>query len=124
MVLCYLISLWKFNIFISEVANFSDNNTLLSGDKNLDHVFFNLNSDLSNVLDWFKINFFKANPGKFQFIVLNANKNDCFNLNVARKVIPSSSEAKLLGITIDNELKFKNHINELCRKAYYKLHAL
>ena len=57
-------------------------------------------------------------------MVLGANKNDCFNLNVAGKVIPSSSEVKLLGITIDYDLKFKKHINELCRKASYKLHAL
>ena len=31
---------------------------------------------------------------------------------------------KLLGITIDYDLKFKKHINELCRKASHKLHAL
>ena len=43
-------------------------------------------------------------------MVLGANKNDCFNLNVAGKVIPSSSEVKLLGITIDYDLKFKKHI--------------
>ena len=75
-------------------------------------------------MDWFKINSLRANPGKFQFMVLGGNKNDCFNLNVAGKVIPSSSEVKLLGITIDYDLKFKKHINELCRKASYKLHAL
>ena len=57
-------------------------------------------------------------------MILGANKNDCFNLNVAGKVVPSSSEVKLLGITNDNELKFKKQINELCRKASYKLHAL
>ena len=57
-------------------------------------------------------------------MVLGANKNDCFNLNVAGKVIPSSSEVKLIGITIDYDLKFKKHINELCMKASYKLHAL
>ena len=51
--------------------------------------FFNLNSDLSNVMDWFKFNSLKANPGKFQFMVLGANKNNCFNLNVAGKVILS-----------------------------------
>ena len=56
-------------------------------------------------------------------MVLGASM-DCFNLNVAGKVIPSSSEVKLLGITIDYDLKFKKHINELCRKASYKLHAL
>ena len=49
------------------------------------------------------MNSIKANPGKFQFIVLDANKNDSFNLNVAGEVIPSSSEVKLVGITIDYE---------------------
>ena len=52
-------------------------------------------------MDWFKINSLKANPGKFQYMVLGANKNDCFKLNVPGKVIPSSSEVKLLGNTID-----------------------
>ena len=75
-------------------------------------------------MDWFQINSLRANPGNLQFMVLGANKNDYFNLNVAGKVIPSSSEVKLLGITIDYDLKFKKHINELCRKASYKLHAL
>ena len=35
----------------SEACNFADGNTLFSGDKSLDHVFFNLKSDLSNVMD-------------------------------------------------------------------------
>ena len=50
-------------------------------------------------------------------MVLGANKNDSFNLNVAGKVIPWSSEVKLLGITIDYDLKFKKHRNQLCKKA-------
>ena len=53
-------------------------------------------------MDWYKVTSVKANPGKFQFVVLRANKNDCFNLNVAGKVFPSSIEMKLLEITIDN----------------------
>ena len=43
---------------------------------------------------------------------------------MAGKVIPSQSEVKLLGITIDYDLKFKIHINELYRKESYELHAL
>ena len=92
-----------FNIFIndlffsiqkSEVYNFADDNTHFCRDKNLDLVFLNLNSDRSNVMDWFEINSLRANPGKFRFMVLGANKKDCFNLNEAGKVIPSSSEVK------------------------------
>ena len=113
-----------FSIKKSEVCNFADDNTVFCGHKNLKLALLNLNSDLSNVMDWFKINSLKANPRKFQFMALGANKNDCFNLNVAGKAIPFSSEVELLGITIDYELKFKKHINELCRKASYKLHAL
>ena len=30
----------------------------------------------------------------------------------------------MLGITIDNELIFKKHIEDLCKRASYKLHAL
>ena len=30
----------------------------------------------------------------------------------------------MLGITIDNKLTFKHHVENLCRKAQYKLHTL
>ena len=45
-------------------------------------------------------------------------------MNVNGQTIPFSNEVKLLGITTDNELKFKNHIEDLCKKASYKLHVL
>ena len=35
-----------------------------------------------------------------------------------------SLEVELLGITIDNQLKFKKHIDNLYKKVYHKLHAL
>ena len=76
------------------------------------------------MLDWFKINSMKANPGKFQFMVLGVKNIVHFTINVNGKIIPCSNEVKLLGITIDNELKFKKHIEDLCKKASYKLHAL
>ena len=47
-----------------------------------------------------------------------------FLFNINGKIIPCSNEVKLLGIIIDNELKFKKYIEDLCKKASYKLHAL
>ena len=70
-----------FNIFIndlfffitkSEVWNFADDNTLYRCNKNLEHVFSILKYDFKNVLDWFKINPMKANPGKFQLWFLES----------------------------------------------------
>ena len=113
-----------FSITKSKVCNFADNSTLCSYNKNLEHAFSNLNLDLRNMLYWFEINSMKTNPGKFQSMVLGIKITVPFRLNVNSKIISCSNEIKLLGITIDNELKFKKHIENLCKKASYKLHAL
>ena len=36
----------------------------------------------------------------------------------------NSSEKKILAITIDNKLKFKSHVKNLCKKASQKIWAL
>ena len=38
--------------------------------------------------------------------------------------VKESNEMILLGIIIDNKLVFKKHIENFCRAAQYKLHAL
>ena len=87
-------------------------------------MFRNLESDLNNGLAWFNINSLKANPGRFQFMVLGTKEADSFVLNIDKNKIESSTKVTLLGVKIDKQLKLKSHFEELCRKAAYKLHAL
>ena len=83
------------------------------------------NSDIFRTLFiQFRIDSLKANPKKFQFMVLGRNISDSNVLNIDGMVITSTDEVTLLGVSIDNKLTFKNHIYELSRKASYKLHAL
>ena len=64
----------------------------------------------------------KANPDKFQFIILG---NTCSHtLQTVDITIKSASSVTLLGITIDSKLNFKEHISNIVKKAYYKLYAL
>ena len=97
---------------------------MYSFDKTLDTIFSNLKYDLENVLSWFQANSLKANPSKFQFMILGDKQNTPFVLNINGKKINNSREIELLGIVIDNQLKFKKHIENLCKKASFKLHAL
>ena len=97
---------------MSEECNFADDNTLCSSDKELEIVCRNLETDLNNVLAWLNINSLKANPGKFQFMVLGTKENDSFALHIGKNKIESSTEVTLLGVKIDKQLKFKNHIEE------------
>ena len=111
-------------IIRSDVWNFTDDNTLYRCHEKLENIFVDLKIDLKNVLYWFQVNSLKTNPGKFQFMILGDKKDNTFVLNIHDNEIKNSSEVELLGITIDSQLKFKKHIDNLCRKASYKLHAL
>ena len=64
----------------------------------------------------------KANPDKFQFIILG--NTGSHTLKIRYITIKSASYVTLLCITIDSKLNFKEHINNIVKKAYYKLHAL
>ena len=57
-------------------------------------------------------------------MTLGANKNKSFRINVRGINIPSKNEVILLGITIGLELKFNKHIEDICKRASLKLHAL
>ena len=91
------------NLFLfitkSEVSNFADDNTLYSVKKNIENVNSDLKSDLVEVMDCF--NELKANPGKFQFIVLGNKDERSFDIHINNVKIKNSNEVTLLGIKID-----------------------
>ena len=45
-------------------------------------------------------------------------------MKISDITIISASSVTLLGITIDSKLNFKEYINNILRKVYYKLYAL
>ena len=50
-------------------------------------------------------------------MVLGTKEGDSFVLNIGKNRVENSNEVTLLVVTIDKQLKFKSHIEELCRKA-------
>ena len=122
-----------FNIFINErlffvsksdIPNFADDITLSSCVKMLGRILHNLKLDLGYILTWFKVNSFEPNPGKFRFIILGTDIDIKVNLFLDGNKTEKSQEVVLLGTTIDDKLSFKTHIENIGRKAKYKLHAL
>ena len=108
----------------SDSCNFEDDDTSYSHGNNLPLILYNLEHDMRNLLYWLKINSLKADPGKFQFMILGKKKRLKYSLKIGSITIKESDEVELLGITIDKALNFKKHIENLCRTAQYKLHAL
>ena len=57
-------------------------------------------------------------------MILGKKKRLKYSPKIGSITIKESDEVELLGITIDKDLNFKKHIENLCRTAQYKLHAL
>ena len=62
----------------------------------------------------------KANADKCH-VLLSTSIQLTIKINEVQ--IKNSQSEKLLGITIDNDLKFEDHINNICRKASGKICA-
>ena len=82
-----------------------------------------INLDLIKTIQWFQQNGIIANLDKYQALVLGNTTHD-FNIKCEEKPIPVSSEIQLLGVTLDNKLKFDSHIASICRKAGGQVNAL
>ena len=57
-------------------------------------------------------------------LLVFGNKDDEATVNIFGSLIEESDEEKLLGVTFDKILNFKIYVNNLCKKAGHKLHAL
>ena len=74
-------------------------------------------------MQWFKDNEMVANPSKFQLMFLSKYKNIEKNMSFDGKTIKSSDTVELLGITLDKNINFKRHIQNICHKANNKTKA-
>ena len=64
------------------------------------------------------------NPEKGHHMCLGKNLNDNEVLNFDNLITKSSKEVEILGIKIDKDLNFNNHIKQICRKSDQNISAL
>ena len=80
-----------------------------------------LEDDASGALNWFKSNRMVANPQKFQVIFLGLKQNQEFLLEIGNAIVKGTRSVRLLGTTVDDELKFEKLVKTLCQKVCKKV---
>ena len=119
-----------FNIYICDlfyldthldIVNYADDTTPYTIGKNINEVIKTLEECTPSLFSWINQNFLKVNADKSKIILSGKEEKE---LNIQSSIILNIKYHKILGIIIDNELKFDIHINSLCKKANQKLHAL
>ena len=120
-----LFIIYIFDLFIvNKDVNFSsygDDTTPFITGMSFGQIIPELASILSDISQWFMNNNLKATAGKFH-LFLSPYEDQM--VTVENCVIKSCGVKELLGVTIDSNLNFKEHILSLCKKANRKLHAL
>ena len=124
-----------FNIFINDMYfmikgchlyNYADDNTLSFSHHDPESLHLTLEHKSEESIQWFTQNEMLANPDKFQAIVLCPSRRDSCNISfgIGGEVIKSEDHVRLLGVEIDNKLKFDVHITSLCKKAARQINVL
>ena len=105
----------------TDICNIADDNTLYTCDISLSDAISKLVSSANLVIDWFWYNYMKLNESKCHLLVCGI-KEEVVISNIGNSSIIETNEVKLLGVTIDRELKFKKHEKVKCsRKTVYYL---
>ena len=116
-----------FNIFICDmfyfledygIANHADDSTPYSAKSNHKLVIDELEKSSSILFKWLQTNYMKVNTDKSHLLLSGNTK---LISNIDNNLIESEKVQELLGITIDSNLSFEEHINNLTSQ---KLNAL
>ena len=122
-----------FNIFIndlfivpmcSNIVNYADDNHICYKNKSTEVICEVLRLDTSNAISWFEQNYMDANPNKLQGIILGKDVPQSIALTAQDYEIPLSNHLKVLGVTLDDKLKFDIHIDSICLSASRQINAL
>ena len=106
--------------------NYADDNTLSYSHTDVNDLIHVLKTDCKVAIEWFTCNYMKANPDKFQVLFLSRTNIDAFpdEIVIDDVHISRCKNVKLLGVTIDDKLKFDDHVSKICAKASQQLNTL
>ena len=92
--------------------NYVDDNPLSCTAPTIDVVISNLQLDGNRAIKWFTDNGMKANPEKFQFMMISRDENCSRSLILNDStVIVSDDHVKVLDVVIENEHMFSLYVS-------------
>ena len=102
----------------SECVQFADDTTLVFTHRNLNYLHFSIESELTCIQDWFNANKLTLNIEKSSYLLYHNQKQlvPHFKIKLNGVEIPRVKHAKLLGVWLDDKLKWDIHVNKLANK--------
>ena len=105
---------------------YADDHQLYSAGQTVKEVQDTLNKEGEIIYKWYQSNLLKGNYEKYQIMSMGQRINSKPNLEITMTniKIKCGSDLRLLGLIIDQNLDFSNHVSEVCKRAGRKVDVL
>ncbi len=117
-----------------KILSFADDTTIYVSDSNIDHLYANANILINCLFEWFCSNRLSLNANKTKYIVIRppslrgdiSNTNICIQDTQLHRIGNECNEkaVKFLGILIDENLTWKEHLSHINKKISRALFSL
>ena len=119
--LLFLIHINDLNLAINfcKVHHFADDTNLLHFSKSVNKLNKYINLDMKNLTDWLNANKISLNVKKTELVIFKHKKKklECrIRIKLSRKRIYPSNSIRYLGVKIDENLNWKDHIHDIAQE--------
>ncbi len=114
------------NITHTKPIQFADDTNIFKTSKNITQLFNHVNSDLQILSEWFYSNRLALNVDKTYYMLFSRSNVNIHNLQIrlTGRMVEQKQHGKFLGITIDNKLAWKHHLDFVRGKLSSALYAM
>ena len=114
-----------FLIYINDIVNssnvfkfilFADDTSLYYSCKNAQTIEAIINEELAKISEWLSANRLSLNVGKSKLLYFTNNERNVLKdieIKINNQILAEVSDAKYLGVYIDNKLQWNTHINNI-----------
>ena len=94
---------------------YADDTILYKSSDNIDDLQHTLNNELTHIFNWSNENKLLLNSEKTKCMLFTTSAHPQFKLTLNSSEIEKVKEFKFLGLWLQDNLKFKKHVSELCK---------
>ena len=114
----------------SQIALFADDTTIHQSSKSIKSIEDNMQKDLENINKWCDENKMKINENKTNSMLISTKQKlsklpkSTLDLSINDVTLANVEKQKLLGVEIDSNLEYTDHIDKMCKNISSKLALL